>query len=233
VRQYENGDTVDLRHEIRNVDDELVNATATLAITRPDATTVPVTVTATSTGIRDAVYAVTQYGPHTFKWTVSGAVNGVRTGQFYVADDAPDLPPLAPLSALVRKLGYTPEDEEAERASDALAAASTLIRDVAETTWTHATTNALLTVPERVRRICVAAAFRSFSNAEALTQRSIGDSSKSYDRSGREGGEDVYLTDQEEKDIRGVVGLSSMKQVTLVSPYNGTYLDDDGELIWA
>lgn len=233
MRQYQLGDTADLRHEIRNVDDELVNATAVLTITLPDGTTATPTVSATSTGIRDVAYPVTQYGSYRFAWNVTGAVNDVRRGQFYVADDAPDLPPLAPLSALVRKLGYTPEDDEAERASDALAAASTLIRDVAEMTWVDATTGALSSVPERVRSICVAAAFRSFGNAEALTQRSIGDSSKSYDRSGREGGEDVYLTDREEKDIRGAVGLSSMAQVTLVSPYNGSRIDDEGDLVWA
>jgi hypothetical protein len=234
MRQYSAGSTVDLRHEIRDVDDELVDATAVLTITQPDGTNVAPAVTISGVGLRDAAYLATQYGPYTFVWTVTGAVNTVKRGQFYVADDGPELPPLAGLDQLIRKLGYTPEDEEAERASEDLAAASTLIRDVAETTWTNATTGALLTVPDRVRKICVEAAFRAFGNAEALSQRSIGDSSKSYDRAKREGGEAVYLTDAEEKAIKKAVGASSMVAVTLVSPYNGSYLDDEtGDLVWA
>jgi hypothetical protein len=139
--------------------------------------------------------------------------------------ESEDLPPLAPFSALVRKLGYTPEDEEETRAESILSEASELIRDVAGEDWVD--DNGVLTnVPRRVAQICVSVAYRAFTNPEALTQRTIGDSSKSFDRAQREGGEAVYLTDAEEKAVRKAAGSSGMVSVTLVSPYNcGTVLD--------
>jgi len=142
-----------------------------------------------------------------------------------------DLPPLAPFSALVRKLGYTPDGAEADRAEHLLAEASELIRDVAGKDYV--TEDGILdVVPRRVAKICVAAAFRAFNNPEGLTQRSIGDSSKSYDRTNREGGEDVYLTEAEERSIRRAAGSSSMASVTLVTPYNVEAPDDEEELVW-
>jgi hypothetical protein len=143
-----------------------------------------------------------------------------------------DLPSLATLAMLTRKLGYTPTGAEADRAEHLLAEASELIRDVAGKTFTTAQ-GVLDTVPRRVSMICVAAAFRAFNNPEALSQRSIGDSSKSYDRTSREGGEDVYLTDEEEKSIRRASANSSMASVTLVTPYNVEAPNDDDELVWA
>lgn len=226
MRQYQLGDTVDLRHEIRDVDDELVDATAVLALVAPNGTASAPGVSSGGTGLRDASFAVDQYGPYRFTWTVTGAVNDVARGQFYVADDDDDLPPLISFAKLVAKLGYEPEDEERNRAESILGEASSLIRDVAGTTWTNETTNALLTVPHRVRQIALSVVYRAFTNPEALTQRTIGDSSKSFDRSKREGGEAVYLTDAEKKAIERAAGTSGMVSVTLVSPYNGgTQLD--------
>jgi hypothetical protein len=138
-----------------------------------------------------------------------------------------DLPPLADLAALCRKIGCTPDDlptEERERGQHLLEEASELIRDVAGTDYVNADAT-LAAVPRRVRMICVAAAFRAFGNPEGLSQRSIGDSSKSYDRTGREGGEDVYLTAAEKDSIKSSTG-GGMISVTLVTPYNtGTELD--------
>lgn len=139
--------------------------------------------------------------------------------------ESEDLPPLAPLSALVRKLGYTPEDEEADRAEHILSEASDLIRDTGGVDWVD--DNGVLSgVPRRVAQICVAVAYRAFTNPEALSQRTIGDSSKSFDRAKREGGEAVYLTEAEEKAVQKAAGTSGMVSVTLISPYdNGTLLD--------
>jgi len=138
-----------------------------------------------------------------------------------------DLLPLATLEQLGKKLGYIPTGAEADRATECLAEASELIRDVADTTWTD-DAGQLVDVPARVRRICLDVAYRAFTNPEALTQRSIGDSSKSWDRTGREGGEAVYLTEAEERAIRKAAGGSSFAAVTLASPYGG----DDTEIIW-
>lgn len=233
MRRYELGGAVPLRYEVRNADGELAAATVALTVTSPTGVASPLAVTATSLGIYDAVATGSEYGPWRYRWVASGALSDIDTGQFYVADAERDLPPLCSFERLARKLGYTPVDGERDRAEGLLVEASGLIRDVAEKTWTDAVTGALAGVPVRVADICRAAALRAFGNPEALSQRSIGDSSKSYDRTGREGGEDVYLTDVEETAIRKAAAASSFIAVTLVSPYNGTYLDDDGELVWA
>ncbi len=233
MRQYQLGDTVDLRHEIRDTDDELVDATAALTVIAPDDTQSAPGLTDAGTGLVDASFEVDQYGPYTFIWAVSGAVNDVARGQFYVADDDDELPPLVGFSKLVARLGYTPEDEERTRADSILLETSSLIRDVAGTTWTNESTNALLAVPHRVRQIALSVAYRAFTNPEALTQRSIGDSSKSFDRSKREGGESVYLTEAEEKAIQKAAGASGMVQVTLTSAYNNGTLSDPWDEVTA
>ncbi|MEU8264920.1 hypothetical protein AB0C02_30440 [Micromonospora sp. NPDC048999] len=133
-----------------------------------------------------------------------------------------DLPPLAPLAALAGRLGYTPEGAEATRAENRLADASALIRDEAGKTW--AVGGQLVDVPHRVAGICVDVALRAFTNPEALSQRSIGDSNKSYDRAGLDGGAIVYLTDAEAKAVRKAAGGNGFRSVTVVSPWSG-----DGE----
>lgn len=235
MRQYQLGDTVDLRHEIRDDDDVLVDAVAVLSLVEPDGTVSAPGVSSGGTGLRDASFAVDQYGPYRFAWTVTGAVNDVARGQFYVADDDDELPPLIGFAKLVAKLGYAPEDEERERAESILFEVSSLIRDVASKTWTNETTNALLPVPYRVRQIALSAAYRAFTNPEALVQRTIGDSSKSFDRAKREGGEAVYLTADEEKAIQKAAGITGngMVVVTQVSPYNGGTLLDPWDEVTA
>jgi hypothetical protein len=231
MRQYQLGDTVDLRHEIRDADDELVDATADLLVLLPDGTTDEPGTSSAGTGLVDASFAVDQYGPYTFVWTTTGAVNDVSRGQFYVADDDDELPPLVSFAKLVNKLGYTPEDEERDRAESILGEASSLIRDVAGTTWTNETTNALLEVPHRVRQIALSVVYRAFTNPEALTQRTIGDSSKSFDRSKREGGESVYLTEAEEKAIQKAAGTSGMVVATMISGYDSGSLIDPWDAV--
>jgi hypothetical protein len=123
---------------------------------------------------------------------------------------------------LARKLGALPDDfDEVERTRGEylLDEASEVIRDLAGKTWLT-TTNALDSVPRAVARVCVAAAARAFENPHGLVQRSIGDSSKSYDRSKREGGEIVYLTDSEERTVLKAAGVSTFVAVTLTSPYS-------------
>jgi len=105
-----------------------------------------------------------------------------------------------------------------------LAAASELIRDAAGVTWLDVAGTAVVDVPYRVRMICVDVAFRAFDNGKGLTQRSMGDSSTSWDRAGVGGGDLVYLTPSEERAVRRAAGRSTFTAVTMVSPYNG---DDD------
>ncbi len=138
-----------------------------------------------------------------------------------------DRPTLATLAQLVKKIGYTPVGDESTRANDCLVEASELIRDVAGITWLNVAGDAVTGVPPRVERICLSAAYRGFDNARALTQRSIGDSYSAWDRAGVGGGEAVYLTDQERRDVEKAAGGSSMSVNTMVSPYSGDDLVTD------
>lgn len=229
MRRYDPGDPIALRYEaVDAVTGAPVGATGTLVLTKPDGTTYDGVVQSGGTGILDVTVPkgqASQNGRYGFKWEVTGGVDDTETGYFYVGATDDEVPPLASFELFTRKLGYTPEDTEADRAETLLDDASELIRDVAGKTWLVAGTNALDDVPRRVARICVEAAFRAFENPYGLTQRTIGDSSKAYDRAGREGGEAVYLTKDEEDAIRKAAGGSSFVSVTLTSPYSVDYVD--------
>lgn len=228
MRRYDPGDPVALRYVATDDDGVAVAVTGTLTLTKPDGTTYEGVVQDGGTGILDVTVPAgqaSQAGRYGYTWSVSGGLVDTEDGRFYVGTDDDYVPPLASFGALVKKLGYTPEDEERDRAEDLLDEASELIRDVAGKTWLVTGSNALDDVPRRVRSICVAAAYRAMGNPEGLSQRTIGDSSKAYDRAGREGGEAVYLTTDEERAVIKAAGGSSFVAVTLTSPYSGDYLD--------
>lgn len=132
-----------------------------------------------------------------------------------------DRPTLASTAKLYEKIGYEPDGAEAIRAADCLVEASELIRDEAGITWLNDAGSAVVGVPAIVERICLSAAYRGFDNARALSQRSIGDDSKSWDRAGVEGGAQVYLTPTEKQRVRKAAGGSTFASVTMVSPYSG------------
>lgn len=136
-----------------------------------------------------------------------------------------DRPTLIEVEYAFQRRGGTPTGTELTRATALLVDVSEEIRDVAGATWLNDAGDAVEDVPHRVQSIARAAVLRAFDNPEGLSQRSIGDSSKSYDRTGREGGEVVYLTRGEEKAIRRAATGSSFAAQTLVSPYNGTEAD--------
>jgi hypothetical protein len=135
---------------------------------------------------------------------------------------------LASVDDMAVRLGYPLVDAEADRAQAALDDASELIRDVAGITWAD-DAGELVGVPLTVRSICLAAALRSFTNPQALVQRTIGDSARSYDRSGREGGEVVYLTDEEERRIKRAAGGSTFASVQMYNPLAGADGAEDAE----
>lgn len=224
MRRYDPGDPIALRYIATDEDTgAAVSVTGTLVLTKPDLTTYNATVQAGDTGVLDVTVPVDQAGAlgrYRYAWSISGGLTDVDTGFFFVGSVEDEVPPLASLGMLAKKLGYLPEETEADRAGHLLDEASELIRDVAGLTWLVAGTNALDAVPRRVARICVAVAYRAFMNPEGLTQRSLGDSAKSYDRTAREGGEDIYLTAEEERAVRKAAGGSTFAAVTLVSPYS-------------
>jgi hypothetical protein len=229
MRRYNVGDPVALRYVATDADTGApVAVSGTLVMTKPDGTTYEGVVQSGGEGILDVTVPSAQVaaeGVYEYVWEVTGGLDGTEEGRFYVSAEADELPPLATVEDLRRKLGYLPEDSERDRAEHLLDEASELIRDKAGVTWTNAATGALESVPRRVRLICVAAAYRAFTNPEGLTQRTIGDSSKAYDRAKREGGEDVYLTEAEVRTIRKAAGTSSLVSVTLVSPYESSLTD--------
>lgn len=229
MRRYDLGDPIALRQTVTDAAGTPVAASGTLTLTKPDDTTFSGSVSSGGTGILDCTIPAaqaTQLGRYAYVWNVLTPFVDVVPGVFYVAPIDDRVPPLASLDMLAAKLGYRPEETEADRAEHLLDEASELIRDTAEKTWLAAGTNALDDVPRRVARICVAVAYRAFTNPEGLTQRSIGDSSKSYDRTAREGGEDIYLTADEERAVRKAAGGSTFVAVTLVSPYSADNLLD-------
>ncbi len=227
MRRYDPGDPVALRYTATDEGGAPVAVTGTLVVTPPGtgATPYEATVVVTSTGVLDAVIPASEldtFGIYTFDWAVSGGLTDAESGRFYVADDDgdDDLPPLASFDRFVRKIGYEPEGPEADRARELLDQASERVRSAAEKTWADEDTGAVSGVPRRVRSIVIDVAYRAFVNPEGLSQRTIGDSSKSWDRAGREGGEIVYLTDAERADVRRLAATSSLNVVTLVSPYS-------------
>jgi hypothetical protein len=239
MQRYDLGDAVSLRREPRDADGNIpTSVTVTFSVIKPSGQVYSPSVVPNPD--IDGAYDVTvpgaeidEYGPYEYTWDVTGDVTDVSTGQFYVGEPEESLPPLGSFERLSRKLGYTPAGDERDRAGHLLDEASELIRDVAGKTWTDPDTGALESVPRRVALICVAAAFRAFTNPEALSQRSIGDSSRSYDRNGVDGGDAVYLTPAEEKTIRSAAGASSLVTVTMVSPYSGDAVIDEEEIVFS
>lgn len=226
MRRYDPGDSADLRHYVRDLDGELVAGTVSFEIIKPSGAVEPITPTTPAVGVYDVTVPASEldeFGRYRYEWTVLAPVTDSKTGALYVAnaDDLDELPPLVDFSRLVAKIGYEPQETERDRAEELLDEASELVRDVAGKTWADSATGVVSDVPRRVRAIVIDATYRAFTNPEGLSQRSVGDSSKSFDRSGREGGEIVYLTDDEERAIRKAAGSSSMVVATLVSPYSG------------
>lgn len=236
MRRYDLGDPIALRQVVTDDDGNPVAATGGLRLTKPDGTTYDGTVQSGGTGILDVTIPAaeaSQYGRYAFLWSVATPFEDKVPGTFYVGPVDDEVPPLASFALLARKLGADPvdfDDEERDRGEALLDEASELIRDEADKTWLIANTNALDDVPRRVARICVAAAARAFTNPEGLSQRVIGDSTKGYDRTGREGGEAVYLTKEEVRAVKKAALGSTFVAVTLVSPYSA----DPGydEVLW-
>jgi hypothetical protein len=136
-----------------------------------------------------------------------------------------DRPTLITPAQMFARLPYTPTGSEADRAEAILVDASELIRDEAGVTWLNDDETAVEDVPHRVQGICRDVALRAYLNSEGLSQKSIGDLSKSYDRAGREGGEVVYLTDREAAAVRKAAGgTGGFVAATMVSPYNSDTL---------
>jgi len=216
VQRFNVGRPVPLRQLVTDENENPIAASGTLTFTRPDGTTGEGVVQSGGQGVLDVTLDaadVTQLGRYSYVWRITAPFSDAVPGVFYVALPDMDLPPLADFEQFVQKLGYRPEGAEAARADELLMDASELAREAAGMTWANAATGALLAVPRRVRGIVLEAAYRAFGNPEALSQRTIGDSSKAYHRTGVPGGEAVYLTPGEKDAIRKAAGGSSFASV--------------------
>ncbi len=82
---YDVGDEATVTTELRDVNGDLVAATVTILVTKPDATTATPTVESNGgTGLYKSSFAVDQVGTWRYKWTASGAITAVDGGQFSV-----------------------------------------------------------------------------------------------------------------------------------------------------
>ncbi len=234
MRRFDLGDPVPLRYVATDPDTgAAVPISGTFTLTKPGGTTYAGVTTSGGTGILDVVIPAAEAavaGRYGYEWNISGGLNDVEVGYFYLAAAADDeVPPLASFGMLARKLGALPEDfDEAERnrGEYLLDEASELIRQVAGKTWLT-TANALDAVPRRVSRICVAAAARDQAGGD------LHGGAGGPAVAGREGGEVVYLTDQEEEDVRKSAGYSSFAAVTMTSPYSADAAADTWDLVTA
>ena len=118
---YDVGDQALLRHEIR-VAGTLTDATVVLAVVAPDGTASAPSVTHVSTGVYTATVPVTQAGPWTYVWTMSGAVVDVAAG-FFSAQN-PATPTYLTVDALKRYLGPITDAVEDDLLADAVASVS-------------------------------------------------------------------------------------------------------------
>jgi hypothetical protein len=109
VTVYDVGDQATLRHEVR-VSGVLTDATVVLSVTAPDGTVSTPSVTHASTGVYTAPVPVTQAGPWTYVFTMSGTVIDVAVGTF--SGQNPQPPTYITLAQLKSYLRITDATED-------------------------------------------------------------------------------------------------------------------------
>lgn len=132
------GDNVPLTFTARKPDGSLADATLTVVVTRPDATTASLTVSHDGTGQYSADVPATMSGRWRWKASASGAVVDVDHGFFDVLADPPArLDPLATMEDITARLGRDLTDAEAARVVALLASASARVRAWCRQTFTY------------------------------------------------------------------------------------------------
>lgn len=122
---YQVGDSVPIRHIVRNSDGELTNATVAAHVIAPDAGTSNPTMANTSTGVYDGAIPGDEAGVWSYWFVVSGAVTDV-TPVFQFTVSATTIPVYASLPKLRSYLGLTDLDDttDDEKLQDALESSS-------------------------------------------------------------------------------------------------------------
>lgn len=79
-------------------------------------------------------------------------------------------------------------------------------------------------VPDAVVGVCIAVAYRAWSNPDALSSEALGAHTQAWaDRSG----EALRLTKAEERIVRRAATRSTFQSATLISPYSGDSAKND------
>lgn len=118
---------------------------------------------------------------------------------------------------------------DAELVQTLLEDASALVLDVAdgsEEGWALEEEDAV--IPGNVVAVCVAAAYRAFTNPNAVSRQALGMASFTFKGDIPDA---MYLTDREVRLIRKAGRRSTFQAVTLESPYSGDTLDDNELLL--
>ena len=86
---YDVGDAVQLATSVTDVNGAAIDASMALLVTKPDGSTTAPTIVHPGTGSYTATLTADQAGTWLYRWTASGAVTAVDSGQFSAADPAP------------------------------------------------------------------------------------------------------------------------------------------------
>ena len=111
---YDVGQMVRLPVTVKDAAGVLTNATMAIEVRRADDTVVapPPTIVNDSTGVYHADVVPDASGPWTWKWTSSGAVVGVHTGQFFVRLPGPRIVSLREVKDHLNKSQAVTTDDE-------------------------------------------------------------------------------------------------------------------------
>lgn len=123
------------------------------------------------------------------------------------------LPPLADVSDLGVRLGVTLAGPDAARAGAALDDASALIREATGLAWSADGTTLDSSLPPAVVTIALAVARRVYENPSGFASETIGSYSYTRSRAEQSG---LYLTDEERRALRRIVGARSFDSLELV-----------------
>ena len=86
---YDVGDAIQLATSVTDTTGAAADATMGLTVTKPDGTTTSPAISHPGTGSYTATLTIDQAGTWFFKWSASGNVTAVDSGQFTAADPAP------------------------------------------------------------------------------------------------------------------------------------------------
>lgn len=153
---YDLGDSVLLSTTVYDPTTNLpADATMALAVTKPDGTAGSIgSINHPSTGNYNASTTATdQVGTWFYKWTASGALTAVDSGQFTVSDPAP--PSYASLAQLKHRLRITDTTDDSELVAKLSTASRRIDQDCGRRFWRDSTASARVYDIQHERKIVI------------------------------------------------------------------------------